>query len=60
MSETKKFVWLIGSGYPRAGARLIQGQEHDIEAYGAEIVAEWVKTGAAKYADSPKAKKGQE
>jgi hypothetical protein len=60
MSKSDKFVWLLASGESRKGGRLVQGAEHDVEPHGAEVVAEWVKTGAAKYADTPKAKKGQE
>jgi hypothetical protein len=60
MIETRRFVWLLGSGVSRKKAALIQGAEHDVESHGAEVVAEWVKTGAAKYADTPKAKKATE
>lgn len=52
----RKFVWLISTSYPRRGPVLEKGKEYGVEVYGEEVVAYWVKEGAAKYA---KEKKGE-
>lgn len=46
----KKFIWLLDSGVSRTNKPLMKGQEHLVSEYGEAVVAEWVKTGAAKYA----------
>jgi hypothetical protein len=50
----------MDSGETRNGKKLIHGKEHDVAEYGAERVAEWVKTGAAAYVPEKKKKKGEE
>jgi hypothetical protein len=52
-----KFIWLRDSAFPRTGPRLLKGKEHDAEAYPAAVVAEWIKTGAAKEVSEPIAEK---
>jgi len=59
MKETR-FVWLAASGFPRRGPALIKGSEYAIADFDEAIVAEWVKTGAAKYLKTKPEKGGGE
>ena len=59
MNENTRFRWLLGNGESRKCGPVIQGAEYEIEPFGADVVAEWVKTGAAEYVVS-KAKKVKE
>ena len=56
----KKFIWLIASGEARNGRKLETGQTYNAGDFSAEVVAEWVKAGAAKYAAAAKTKSGEE
>ena len=47
--EKTKFVWLLDSQSARNGRRLIKGQTYKVADFKAEVVAEWVRTKAAKY-----------
>lgn len=50
MAETKThFIWLLDSCFPRKGPKLIKGEKHKISDYPKTVVAEWVRTKAAKY-----------
>jgi hypothetical protein len=46
----KRFEWLVDSCFTAPGLKLEKGQAYDAEAFGLEIVEEWVRSGAAKYA----------
>lgn len=50
----KKFVWLVGTSYPRRGPMLEKGKEYSVEDYGEAVVAYWVKEKAAKYVQEKK------
>jgi hypothetical protein len=52
MAKKDKFIWLADSGEARRTGKLTRGQEHDTAAFGEEIVAEWVRSGAAAYVKS--------
>jgi hypothetical protein len=54
------FIWLLDSGEARSGKKLIHGREHAVADFGEAVVAEWVKTGAAAYAEKKKKKGGEE
>jgi len=45
----KKFTWLVGTCYPRRGPMLEKGKEYSVADFAEHIVAEWVRTGMAKY-----------
>ena len=47
--KEKHFEWLLDSCSPRKGGRLEKGKIYNVGDYPAEVVAEWVKTKAAKY-----------
>ena len=47
--KEKHFEWLLDSCFPRKGAKLEKGKVYNVGDYPAEVVAEWVKTKAAKY-----------
>lgn len=50
MGEKKThFIWLLDSCLPRKGKKLIKGEKHKTSDYPSAIVAEWVRTKAAKY-----------
>lgn len=49
----KKFVWLRDSAFPRTGPKLEKGKEHDAANYPAEVVEEWIKSGAAQEVREP-------
>jgi len=49
MAETKKFVWLLDTTFPRRGPSVLErGKEYEASAFPAHVVEEWIKTGAAK------------
>ena len=50
----KKFTWLAPSCEPRRGPRLETGKEYSLADFEEHVVAEWVRTGAAKYVKSIK------
>lgn len=53
----KQFEWLSDSCYPRKGSKLEKGKKYNCKDYPPLVVAEWVKTRAAKYVeDDPKPK----
>ena len=53
--KEKYFEWLLDSCFPRKGPKLEKGKVHKVEDYPEDVVAEWVKTKAAKYVkDKPK------
>lgn len=55
------FKWLLDSCYPREGRKLVKDKTFNVSDYPAEVVAEWVRTKAAKFVDSPdKSKKEKE
>jgi hypothetical protein len=45
----EKFTWLLGASVARNGKQLVPGADYPVSDFGAEIVAEWVRTGAAAY-----------
>lgn len=47
--KEKHFVWLLDSCEPRKGPDLVKGEVHDVDKYPSHVVAEWVKTKAAKF-----------
>ena len=47
--EKTMFVWLIDSCHARSGRKLIKGQSYKVADFKEAIVAEWVRTKAAKY-----------
>lgn len=50
MAETKsQFIWLIDSCFPRKGKKLIKGEKHKTSDYPKDVVAEWIRTKAAKF-----------
>lgn len=55
----KTFIWLLDSTFPRRGPQLESGKEHDASDYQDGVVEEWVKTGAARWADTPAKKSGK-
>lgn len=46
--KNEKFVWLAAEGVARNGKTLTPGQTYAAADFPAEVVAEWIKTGAAK------------
>lgn len=50
----KRFLWLAATCYPRRGPILEHGKEYAVADFGEELVAEWVASGAAKYAKKEK------
>ena len=49
-----RFKWLAAESFTRSrdgkgGVRLEQGKQYDAAAFDPEVVAEWVKAGAAEY-----------
>ena len=49
MAETKKFVWLLDTTFPRRGAMMLEkGKEYEASVFPAHVVEEWIRTGAAK------------
>lgn len=48
----EKFIWLERSCVARSGRKLEHGQEYFVSDFNEAIVAEWVRTGAAAYADA--------
>ena len=50
----KKFTWLAPSSYPRRGPMLETGKEYSVSDFQEHVVAEWVRTGAAKYSKATK------
>jgi hypothetical protein len=60
MAKEKKFTWIVGDTYTRSregrgGKHLIQGESYDVAGFNPAVVEEWVRAGAAKYADAKKA-----
>jgi hypothetical protein len=54
-----RFTWLVGDTFARskggkAGGHLEQGKTYDAANYDPAVVDEWVRAGAAKYADGKK------
>ncbi len=47
------FKWLLDSCTPRKGRKLEKDKTYDVSDYPAEVVAEWERTKAAKFVDSP-------
>ena len=47
--KEKYFEWLLDSCESRKGVKLKKGKIHNVGDHPAEVVAEWVKTKAAKY-----------
>ena len=47
--KEKYFKWLSDSCFPRKGAKLEKGKVYEVEGYPEDVVAQWVKTKAAKY-----------
>jgi len=47
--KEKYFEWLLDSCVTRKGAKLEKGKVYKVEDYPEDVVAEWVKTKAAKY-----------
>ena len=47
----EQFIWVMVSQVPNSGAVLEQGKTYNVKDYGADIVAEWVRSGAAKYVE---------
>ena len=56
----KRFVWLLGSGEARNGRKLETGETYRSEDFPEGVVAEWVRSGAAKYEKPGKEKPAQE
>jgi len=57
----KRFIWLAGSCEASInGRRLEQGETYAVVDFSAEVVAEWVRSGAAKYVKPGKDKPGEE
>lgn len=56
----KKFIWLLAPGEARNGRKLETGETYSVGDFRAEVVEEWVRTGAAKYAAAAKTKSGGE
>jgi len=54
-----QFKWLLGSAQKwESGPELIPGNTYNVKDFSPEVVAEWVRTKAAKYVkEDPKAKK---
>jgi hypothetical protein len=49
MAETKRFVWLLDTTFPRRGAVMLEkGKEYPASLFPAHIVDEWIRTGAAR------------
>ena len=53
--EKNKFTWLAADTFARSkggksGGHLEQGKAYDTANYDPDVVAEWVRAGAAKYA----------
>lgn len=58
--KEKNFEWLLDSCTPRKGGRLEKGKVYKVEGYPADVVAEWVKTKAAKYVQGGVLKENKE
>ncbi len=55
------FKWLLDSCTPRKGRKLEKDKTYTVSDYPAEVVAEWVRTKAAKFVDNAgKSKKEKE
>jgi len=56
----KQFIWLAESCEARNGVRLEKGKTYGSSPFSPDVVDEWIKTGAAKWAEkAEKAKKGE-
>jgi len=60
MAKEKMFTWLVGDTYTRSregrgGRHLVRGESYDVAGFSPAVVEEWVRSGAAKYADGKKA-----
>jgi len=56
----KKFIWLFDDASPRRGPTLKKNETYEVSIFGDEIVAEWVKSGAAAYEEeSPRIRKSK-
>jgi len=56
----KRFVWLLGPAEARNGRKLETGETYRVEDFREEVIAEWVRSGAAKYEKPGKEKPAQE
>jgi phage terminase Nu1 subunit (DNA packaging protein) len=57
--EKNKFTWLAADTYARSkngqgGSRIENGKQYDAAAFDPEVVAEWVRAGAAEYTGGKK------
>lgn len=48
----KTFIWLIDSCTTRKGRKLVTGNKFKLSDFPPEVVDEWIKTKAAKWAES--------
>jgi hypothetical protein len=49
MANTKRFVWLLDTTFPRRGSMMLEkGKEYDAAAFPSHVVEEWIRTGAAR------------
>ena len=53
----KQFIWQAESCEARNGVRLEKGKTYRSSLFSPDVVDEWIRTGAAKWAE--KAKKGE-
>lgn len=54
--KNEKFVWLAAESVARNGKTLKPGQTYATADFPADVVAEWIKTGAAKPAGKSEGK----
>lgn len=48
----KTFIWLIDSCTTRKGRKLVTGNKFKLSDFPPDVVDEWIKTKAAKWAES--------
>jgi len=56
----RQFKWLLDGCESRQGRRLEKSQVYDAGAFPEHVVAEWVRTGAAKWVNEEKPKAHKE
>lgn len=50
--DGRKFTWLGDDGIAANGLQVERGKDYDIETFTKAVVAHWVRTGSARYADA--------
>ena len=46
--DERRFRWLAPSGFAGGGRPLRSGETYPVEAFGEDVVAEWIRGGAAE------------